>query len=354
MAFRCGDRRQIRLFPDTMDDYIAQDHPVRAYDAFVDLFDLAKLKFELDPYKAGNPEYHPRAMLKLLVYGYSYGQRSSRKLERAVHYDIPFIWLMGGLSPDYHTIARFRANKEAIKNVLKQCAQMCVKLDLIEGNILFVDGSKFRADAGINQTWTVERCEKVLKKVDARIDGILAECERIGKAEQGSPSQVKLKEELKDKEALKARVEAVHKEIKDHGRRSLNTTDPECVKVKGRQGTHAGYNAQIVADEKHGLIVNSDAVNESNDLNQFANQIEQAQENLGKKCEISCGDAGYANTDKLKESDDQGQKVIVPSQKQAHDRPVKEFEKPRFQYDADKDCYACPQGNALPYGRQAT
>ena len=62
-----------------------------------------------------------------------------------------------------------------------------------------------------------------------------------------------------------------------------------------------------------------------------------------------CGDAGYANTDKLKESDDQGQKVIVPSQKQAHDRPVKEFEKPRFQYDADKDCYACPQGNSLPY-----
>jgi transposase len=333
-----------------MDDYIVQDHPVRAYDAFVDLLDLAELKFELDPYKAGNPEYHPRAMLKLLIYGYSYGQRSSRKLEEAVHYNLPFIWLMGGLRPDYHTIARFRANnKEAIKNVLKQCAQMCIKLDLIEGNILFVDGSKFRADAGINQTWTVERCEKVLKKVDVRIDGILAECERIDK-EEGSLSQVKLKEELKDKEALKTRIEAVHKEIKGHGRNSLNTTDPECVKVKGRQGTHAGYNAQIVVDERHGLIVNSDVVNESNDLNQFANQIEQAQENLNKKCTSACGDAGYANTHELKKVDDKNIIVIVPSQKQAHDRPTQQFEKSQFQYDADRDCYTCPEGRSLPYG----
>ena len=350
MTYRCGNRYQIQLFSDSLDDCIAKGDPVRAYDAFVDLLDLPNLKFEMDAHKAGNPEYHPRTMLKLLIYGYSYGHQSSRKLERAVHHNISFMWLMGGLKPDHKTIARFRSdNKKAIKNVLKQCAQMCIKLGLIEGNTLFVDGSKFRASASINQTWTAERCEKVLKKVDTRIDGILAECERIDKQEQDSPSLVKLKEELHDKETLKAKVEAVHKEIKDHDRRSINTTDPECVKVKGRQGTHAGYNAQIVVDEKHGLIVNSDVVNESNDINQFANQINQAQKNLDKKCQASCGDAGYSNTDKMKEIDDQNIAVIVPTQKQAYDTPAKEFEKSQFQYDADKDCYTCPQGHSLPY-----
>lgn len=350
MAYRCGDRHQIYMFPETMDDYIAKDNPVRAYDAFVESLDFAELKFELDPYKAGNPEYHPRAMLKLLIYGYAYGYRSSRKLERAVHHDLSFIWLMAGLKPDHKTIARFRSdNKKPLRNVLRQCARMCLKLELVEGNTLFVDGSKFRADASINQTWTEERCEKALKKADARIAEILAESERVDKAEQGKPSLIQLKEELKDKETLKAKIAAIQKEIKARAVDSLNATDPECVKVKGRQGTHAGYNAQIVADEKHGLIVSSDVVNESNDIKQFANQMNQAQENLGRKCEISCGDAGYSNVDVLKTADDEGQKVIVPSQKQAHDTPAKEFEKSQFQYDAGKDSYVCPQGNALPY-----
>lgn len=80
-----------------MEDYIAEDDPVRAYDAFVDSLSLLKLKFELDGSKVGNPEYHPRCLLKLLLYGYACGIRSSRKLERATYYDISFIWLMDGL-----------------------------------------------------------------------------------------------------------------------------------------------------------------------------------------------------------------------------------------------------------------
>ena len=350
MTFRCGNRLQIQLFPESMEDYIAEDDPDRAYDAFVDALNLAKLKFELDGSKVGNPEYHPRTLLKLLLYGYACGIRSSRKLERAAYYDISFIWLMGGLKPDYHTIARFRRKySEALKDILKQCAEMCIKLDLVEGNSLFVDGSKMRANASINQTWTNERCEKALKKVGERIDVILAECERIDQQEEGGPSLVKLHAELADRKTLQARIEAIQKDIEARKSDSVNTTDADCVKVKGRQGTHAGYNAQIVVDEKHGLIVGSDVVNQSTDINQFANQIEQAQNNLGRKCQSACGDAGYADTDELKKIDDQNITVVVPSKKQAHDTPIEPFDKARFQYDADRDCYNCPQGHELPY-----
>ena len=117
-------------------------------------------------------------MLKLLIYGYSYGVRSSRKLERETHYNFSFIWLTGGLKPDHKTIAEFRRkNKSALKKVLKQCARLCIKLDLIEGNTLFVDGSKIRSNASIKNSWTKQRCDRHLKKIDKRIKEILSERE---------------------------------------------------------------------------------------------------------------------------------------------------------------------------------
>src|SRR5665648_238066 len=152
MAYRYGNRNQIRLFPESMEDYIAPDDPVRAYDAFIGALDFRNLGITLDSNKVGNSEYHPHAMLKLLVYGYSYGIRSSRKLERATHHNLSFVWLTSGLKPDHKTIAEFRRkNKEALAQVLKQCAKICIKLNLIEGNTLFVDGTKIRANASINR-----------------------------------------------------------------------------------------------------------------------------------------------------------------------------------------------------------
>ncbi|MDI6788706.1 MAG: IS1182 family transposase, partial [Planctomycetota bacterium] len=350
MAYRYGDRYQIGLLPQSIEDYVASNDPVRIYDAFVDALNLNELGIVYNEHQVGNSEYEPRSMVKLLLYGYSYGFRSSRKLERAVYHNISFIWLVGGLQPDHKTIARFRKdNLKAIKNILKQCAKLCIKLELIEGNTLFVDGSKFRANAGINKTWTKEKCEKYLKDIDNRIEEILAECEQTDSQEQDNPSLVKMKEELKDKKVLKSKVKEILKEIERESVKSLNSTDRDCVKVKSRQGTHAGYNGQIVVDEKHGLIVNSDVVGESTDIYQFANQIEQANQILGQPCKNACGDAGYADTDELKKIDEQSIKVIVPSKAQVHERPIAPFEKRQFRYDKEGDSYYCPAGNKLTY-----
>jgi transposase len=348
MAYRYGERTQMSLFPASIEDYVPKDAPVRAYDVMVAALDMDELGIECDPGKVGNSAYDPMAMLKLLVYGYSYGVRSSRKLEREVNYNVSFMWLTGGLKPDHKTISEFRRkNKSALKNVLKQCARLCIKLDLIEGNTLFVDGSKIRADASINNSWTKEKCEKRLKKLDKRIETILTECEKVDQAEDGKASLVKMKEELQDHEALKARVNNILEEINAKGKSSINTTDSDCTRIHGRQGSHAGYNAQNVVDEKHGLIVHSDVVNDNNDSGQFADQIDQANNTLGKKCKEACGDAGYANCDELEKIGAQGIKVIVPSQKQVRDKQPKPFDKCKFQYDKEKDCYICPEGQHL-------
>ncbi len=350
MAYRYGDRQQKTLFPQSIDEYIPDDAPVRAYDAFVDALDLEQLGLAIEPRKVGCPQYAPKVMLKLLVYGYSYGVRSSRKLERETHYNLSFIWLTGGLKPDHKTIAEFRRkNKVSLRKVLKQCARLCIDLGLIEGNTLFVDGSKVRANAGINSSWTKQKCLKRLEKLDGRIAEILCECESVDHAERNNPSMVQMKKELSDNETLKAKVVEILNKLNTEGRKSINSTDQDCAKIHGRQGSHAGYNVQSVVDEKHGLIVSSDVVNENNDLHQFAEQIEQANETLGKNCKIACADSGYADINELEKIDAQDIKVIVPSSRQISRKEPGAFDRSFFQYDRQHDSYSCPQGHVLSY-----
>ena len=350
MAYRYGDRKQRILFPQSIDEYISQNAPVRAYDVFVDALDFDQLGIKVEPHKVGCPQYDPKIMLKLLVYGYSYGVRSSRKLERETHYNLSFIWLTSGLKPDHKTIAEFRRNnKAALAKVLKQCARLCIDFGLIEGNTLFADGSKIRANASINSSWTKDRCFKRLEKIDNRIAEILSECEQVDQEECDNPSMVKMEKELADNETLKAKVMDILNKLNVEGKNSINATYPDCTKIHGRQGSHAGYNAQTVVDEKHGLIVSCDVVNENNDMNQFAEQVDKANETLGKKCQVACADSGYSDIDELEKIDRQKIKVIVPSTRQASGKEPGEFNVSNFKYDQTRDCFICPAGKVLKY-----
>jgi transposase len=348
VAYLRGERAQSQLFPASLEDYIGPDDPARIYDAFVDQMDWQELGITLDEEQIGPPEFEPKAMMKLLVYGYAYGIRSSRKLERATHHNVSFMWLMGGLKPDHKTIARFRKdNLEALRKVLKQCVRVCLKLGLIEGNTLFVDGSKVRANAGMKHSWTKERCEKALAKADEQIEAILRECEAVDSAEEGMESLMKGKPELREVEARKRKIQEILRGLDKSLQKIVNTTDPDCNHVHGRQGTHAGYNLQVTVDDQAGLIVNSDVVSDNNDRNQLARQVEQANEMLGKNCQRACADAGYADTREWKTLEEQGIEVIAPSQEQ--EEQTGPFSKDKFTYDAKRDCYTCPEGHALTY-----
>jgi transposase len=350
MAYRYGDRFQLGLFPRSIDDYVTPSDPVRAYDVFVEALDFNALGIEIDAHQVGNSEYDPKAMLKLFVYGYSYGTKTSRKLEREIHHNLSFIWLMGGLKPDHKTIAEFRRkNKGALKNVLRQCARMCLKLDLITGNVLFVDGTKIRANASRAETHDQAYYEQHLSEIDSRIEQLVEECEKIDEMEEGQGSWVEMEDELTQKKQLKERVQEALKTLKETGRKEINFTDPECALMHSIQGSHAAYNVQSVVDDKHGLIVHAEAVRESSDLNQFAQQIDQANEVLEKPCEVACADAGYADTEELQKIDAKGIKVVVPSQRQALHEEEGPFSKSHFRYEQEQDCYWCPEGHRLSY-----
>jgi transposase len=294
MAFRQSQRAQQMFLPPSIEEFVGPDDPVRAYDAFVDALDWRSLGIEADPHQAGCPAYPPTIMLKILVYGYSYGIRSSRKLELALHHNLSFIWLAGGLQPDFKTIARFRRqNRKALKQVLRDCARVCLKLGVIAGNTLFVDGSKFRANAGNSQSWTATQCEQHLRQIDQQIEEILHECERVDTQEAQEPSLVHLQEELAQQQGRQQRIATALKQLQEEDLARVNLTDPDCARMHGRQGSHAGYNSQIVVDEQHGLIVQADVVCDPNDRQQFTPQITAAAETTGQTPAVAGADNGY-------------------------------------------------------------
>jgi hypothetical protein len=214
---------------------------------------------------------------------------------------------------------------------------------------LFVDGSKIKANASLNNNWSKQRCEKHLKDIDKRVKELLLECEAIDDQERQQSSLVTIAPELKDKLTLKSKIKNILHELESENKKSTNTTDPDCRRMYTGQRSYASYNAQTVVDEKHGLIVNSDVVSECNDTRQFAEQIKQAQETLGRKCDTACADAGYSTAEELENIDKQGIKVIVPTQKQVGPNKPGPFDHSAFKYIPREDVYICPTGHKLSY-----
>jgi len=335
------------MFPLSYDELIDEKDAVRIYEAFVEQLDVEELGLKLNNKKEGNPEYHPKAMLKVLLYGYSYGIRSSRKLERALHHNITFIWLSGGLKPDHKTISLFRKrNKTVLKKVFRKCVELCIKLNVIEGNTLYVDGTKMRANAGIKHSYTKAQARARIAELDKKITRMLNECEKADKREENQGSWVTLHEKLSTAQKRKEAIEFAMQDILEE-EKSINLIDPDCKLMTGRQGSHASYNVQLVTDDKAGLIVSNDVVNENNDCKQLAPQIKNAQEMLCAPIHYVVADKGYANLESFKAVPDTTILVIPQINYTPKRRQSEEFNQARFRYDPDHDCYHCPAGHRL-------
>ena len=168
-------REQKLLFPESIDDYIEADNPVRFIDAFVDSLDLSAAGFKRTRLAAtGRPPYAPGDLLKLYIYGYLNRVRSSRKLEQECHRNVEVMWLLGKLKPDHKTIADFRKdNGQAFKAVFKSFCLLCRELELFGGELLAIDGSKFKAVNNSQRNFTKKRVKKYLKELEERIESYL-------------------------------------------------------------------------------------------------------------------------------------------------------------------------------------
>jgi len=150
------DRMQGTLFPEYLEDYVAEDNPVRVVDVFVEHLDLGKLGFNgAEPAITGRSSYHPSDLLKLYIYGYLNRIQSSRRLEKETQRNVELMWLLGRLTPDFKTIARFRKdNGKAIRKVCSQFVLLCRQLNLFSEAMVAIDGSKFKAVNNRDRNYT--------------------------------------------------------------------------------------------------------------------------------------------------------------------------------------------------------
>jgi transposase len=141
------DRSQTLLLPESLDDYVGPENPVRFIEAFVDGLDLTTAGFiRVAPKRTGRSGYAPTDLLKLYIYGYLNRVRSSRRLEAETHRNIEVIWLLRHLKPDFKTIADFRRdNRTAFRPLFRQFVLLCRQLDLFGKDLLAVDGTRIKA-----------------------------------------------------------------------------------------------------------------------------------------------------------------------------------------------------------------
>src|SRR5471032_3252025 len=179
------DRMQHTLLPNSLEDYVSEENPVRVIEVFIDELDLAGLGFAgMTPAATGRPAYHPSTLLKIYLYGYLNRLQSSRRLEREAQRNIELMWLTGRLAPDFKTIANFRRdNGSAIRAVCGQFVELCRRLNLFAKAVVAIDGSKFKAVNNRDKNYTVAKVGKRMEQVDASITRYLADLDRADRQE---------------------------------------------------------------------------------------------------------------------------------------------------------------------------
>jgi transposase len=349
------DRTQATLLPERLDDYVAQDNPVRVIDVFVDELDLHELGFvRAEPAVTGRPSYHPGVLLKIYLYGYLNRIQSSRRLEREAQRNTELMWLTGRLSPDFKTIADFRRdNGIGIRNACRRFVLMCRQLKLFSQAIVAVDGSKFKAVNNRDKNFTPHKLAKRMQQVDESVERYLSALDTIDRTEPaGAEAKTEnLNKKLKKLKRQMRQLRKIETEMKAQPDEQLSLTDPDArsMATSGRGTGIVGYNVQAVADAKHHLIVAHEVTNKGHDRDQLLNMATQAHEAIGTKRIEVVADRGYYSGTEILACEEAGIKTYVPKTVTSNSKAAGRFSKLDFVYIAKDDEYRCPAGQRLPF-----
>jgi len=346
------DRHQATLFPERLDDYIAEDSAVRVIDVFIDDLDLSGLGFRLEPSNTGRPPYHPATLLKLYVYGYLNRIQSSRRLEREAQRNVELMWLTGRLAPDFKTIADFRKdNGEAIRLVCREFVMLCRKLNLFADAFVAIDGSKFKAVNNRDRNFTKAKMKRRLQQIDESIERYLGQIASADRQESAiaEPKIRRLEEKIKTLKEEMARLKKLEVRMLAAPDEQISLTDPDArsMATSGRGTGMVGYNVQTAVDTKHHLIVTHEVTNLGHDRTQLSNMSRQAKEALGTdKLEV-VADRGYFKGEEILACDATGITTYLPRPQISANLSRGRFSKRDFIYIAEDDEYQCPAGERL-------
>jgi len=344
------DRQQATLFPERLDEYIAEDNAVRVIDIFVDDLDLSGLGFKTHSEKTGRPAYHPTILLKLYIYGYLNRVQSSRRLEREAHRNVELMWLIERLAPDFKTIADFRKNNgPAIRLVCREFILLCKKLNLFADAFVAIDGSKFKAVNHRDQNFTKAKMQRRLQQIDESIARYLSQ---IASADRHEAAAATAKtQRLEDKiTALKtemARLKKLEVQMLQTPDQQLSLTDPDARAMKTRGHGIVGYNVQTAVDATHHLIVTHEVTNVGHDRHQLYHMAQHAKEAIGSETLEVVADRGYCTSEELLACERSKITTYLPKPQTSGSTKKGLFSKRDFVYHADENEYECPAGERL-------
>lgn len=344
------DRSQATLFPESLDEYIAEDNPVRVVDVFVDELDLKGLGFEgAEPEATGRPAYHPATLLKIYIYGYLNRIQSSRRLERETLRNVELIWLTGRLSPDFKTIADFRKdNGPAIRRVCREFVLLCRNLNLFSDALVAIDGSKFKAVNGRDRNFTKHKLKARMQQLEESIARYLGDLDRADRDPRSvTEARVEhLKEKVETVKAQMRRLKQLGKQMAQTPDEQISLTDPDArsMATSARGSGVVGYNVQTSVDAKHHLVVTHEVTNRTSDRAQLSSMGQQTQEALDKQKITALADRGYYAGPEILKCEQSGMKVLVPKSHTSNNLAKGQFDKRDFRYNPRRDEYKCPAG----------
>jgi transposase len=342
-------RHQLQM--SSLEDKIAADNPIRFIDAFVNHIDAIKIGFEPNVLKTeGRPSFKTDVFLKLYLYGYLNGVRSSRRLEKECFRNIEVQWLLEAICPNYHSIADFRKdNPKAVKQLFKLFVSFLKDAELIAGETIAIDGTKSRAHNSKKANFNQKKIDKHKEYIEAKSQEYLNQLDQNDIQE--NPVAIKnIRQKIERLKQNKIKYELLEEQLKQSGEPQISTTDADAraLLVQG-QVVEVSYNIQAAVDNKHNLVVATHTINR-NDKNALAAIAKEAKENLGVETFTVLVDKGYHNGRELHTCKQNNITTIVavPEQGKSNENGTQpDYFVSNFIYNKDENTYKCPQGQTL-------
>jgi len=376
-TFRVYDQDQSFLMPPSLRDWLPDDHLA----LFVS--ELVEEVLDLTPFLAsytearGFPPYHPRLMLKVLLYGYTTGVRSSCKIETRCHDDVAFRYLAANGAPDFRSIARFRARHlAALEALFLQALRLCQQAGMVKMGRVALDGTKVRANASRHKAMSYDRMCQAQENLEAEVKAMMGEAERVdaeedaahgpdnrggdlqgemarresrlakirkakadleqhAKDQAADTARTKAQAAGKDAEATEAAAEQAAEAAVVKPKAQRNFTDSDARIMKTADGSfHYCYNAQAVVDDAYQVIVATDFAESGADNPAFGAMLGQTMTNTGTTPRETLADAGYFSSDNIDAADRAGTDPLIATGRLAHGDQVPDAPRGRIPKDA--------------------
>jgi transposase len=364
------------LFPPSLADFLGPNDEVQAFAEVTEHLDVSRLDSDFDG--MGQHPYHPRLLLRLLMWGLANRVVSTRRVEVLTRRDVSFIYLAGGQRPDFRTLARFRRrNAEAIKGLFKDTVMLCAGLGMVKLGHVALDGTKLKANTSKHKAMSYGRMKQEGERLEKEIEELMKQAEAADSAEDKAFGKDKngfnLPEELQRREDRLAKIRKLREElerekraeqrlkkgqtpvIEDKEQRSFADHKARMMLMKRGEFDYA-YNDQAATDEGQGVIVAADLSNEASDMGHLPEMVDEVRElrhelrKTEEEITEMTEDSGYFSVGNIQQ-EGEGIELLIASGREGKDEQGNEegkvYSVEKFDYIKESDSFRCPEGRLL-------